>query len=323
MEYVIDIKDSMNAVVGKTPTATTLQAKEPVAPKVNPMVAVKPVVAPVPKIQQKVTVLYHDNCTDGWCSAYLLKKHYPDATLVPVKYGQEPPLVEGGLLIIADFSYSKDQLLDMKSKVDKIVVLDHHETAQDALRGLDFCTFDMNESGASLTAAYIKKLSPSFVVPWFVEYVKDRDLWAWKLTSSRSVSAFIRTFESTVQAWDNLAKISPSSAVSHGEAILSAQEQVIKIILKNGTEVNYEGHKIFVVNSSCYQSEIGEYGYSELGYVFVVVYYIEASGKVNVSLRAKDFNVGKEAKRYGGGGHKLAAGCSFNSLEEFKRQFIR
>lgn len=272
-----------------------------------------------------VTVIYHKNCTDGWCSAYQLKKFYPDANLIAVNYGEKVPEIPAGTnkLIIADFSFKKDILLDLKSKVPDLIVLDHHKTAKEDLEGLDFCTFDMNESGASLVSKYLKGLDAKYVEPWFVSYVKDRDLWTWNLPESRAVSAFISTFEKTMEAWDALSKKSVSDATSCGKAIIAYQKQLIESILKSAVSVKYEGHDILVVNSSCLSSEIGEEMYENRGAVFGVIYYVACDGKVNVSLRAKDFDVSTEARRYGGGGHRLAAGCQFNSIEDFNREFIR
>lgn len=284
---------------------------------------VKPKVAVKAEPPKRVTVLYHRNCTDGWCSAYQLKKKFPDAKLIDVNYNEDPPeIVDTDLLIIADFSYPKDVLLDLKSKVSEIVILDHHKTAKDQLEGLDFCTFDMNESGASLVAAYLKKLDPTYKTPWFVDYVKDRDLWTWTLPESRAVSAFIRTFEMTMEDWDKLATVDVATASKSGQAILLAQKQVIDIVLKNAIRVNYEGHDIVIVNSSCYQSEIGEAA-CEAGAVFAVIFNIRSDKKVSVSFRSKGYNVSREALRYGGGGHVMAAGCVFERYEDFVREVIR
>lgn len=315
MEDKIDVKQSIGVDVVKTTPAVTTGRIQSAVPNVSATPKTEPM--------KRVTVLYHRNCTDGWCSAYLLKKVFKNAVLIDVNYGENPPeIIDTDLLIIADFSYPKDALLDLKSKVKEIVVLDHHKTAKDQLEGLDFCTFDMNESGASLVAAYLKKLYPTYTSPWFVDYVKDRDLWTWTLPESRAINAFIRTFEMSEEDWDKLIAVNASIASKSGQAILAAQKQVIDGVLKNAIKVKYEGHDAVVVNSSCYQSEIGEAA-CETGAAFAVVFSIRSDKKVSVSFRSKGYNVAREALRYGGGGHVQAAGCVFDRYEDFVREIIR
>lgn len=300
-----------------------VEDKIDVTQKIKAEVVKTPVVAKVAVTPKSVAVLYHRNCTDGWCSAYQLKKKFPDAVLVSVNYNEDvPELPQTDLLIIADFSYSKEILLDLKSKVKEIVVLDHHITAQEQLKDLDFCTFDLNESGASLVAAYLKKLDPTYKAPWFVDFVKDRDLWTWTLPESRSVSAFIRTFDMTMEDWDKLAVVDVGTASKSGQAILAAQDQAVNFVLKNARIVQYEGHQVAIVNSSVFQSEIGEAA-CKAGSVFAVVFHIRSDGKVSVSFRSQTYDVSKEASRYGGGGHKLASGCVFDRYQDFVREIIR
>jgi hypothetical protein len=40
-------------------------------------------------------------------------------------------------------------------------------------------------------------------------------------------------------------------------------------------------------------------------------------GKVKVGVRATDFDTTIITKHFGGGGHRLASGCKFDSLQEF------
>jgi len=308
VEDKINVTQSMSAEVGKTPSA------------VSPTGSVKRETR-----STNVVVMYHSNCTDGWCSAYQLKKHFKLANLIPVGYSDPVPEVPEGtdILIIADFSFKAEVLLDMKSKVKEIVVLDHHKTAKDQLEGLDFCTFDMNESGASLVAKYIKSISPGYVAPWFVDYVKDRDLWTWKLPNSREVSEYIRLFDYTVEAWDELSKGSAEQGGVIGASLLKAKKITIDQILKSAIRTKYDGHDIVVVNSTCFQSELGEAACESEGVAFAAIFSVRSDNRISVSFRSKGFDVSREAMRYGGGGHVMAAGCVFDKFEDFVREIIR
>lgn len=81
-------------------------------------------------------VLYHGNCYDGFGAAYAAWRVFgDDATYIPVVYGQPfPPEVPvGATVYILDFSYPRDELIEHHGWSKKLVVLDHHATARDAL----------------------------------------------------------------------------------------------------------------------------------------------------------------------------------------------
>lgn len=119
-----------------------------------------------------ITVLYHDNCTDGMMSGFLLYKLFQllniEAEFIPVNYGRDLPVIKGDSLYIVDFSYPKEKidLLIEKYKLDSVVILDHHEKAANEHGGYgvyDHTSFDCNctfkfakeRSGAGLVYDYI------------------------------------------------------------------------------------------------------------------------------------------------------------------------
>ena len=99
-------------------------------------------------------VLYHDDA-DGYASAMAAYMVYEDrATYISVQYGQAFPidnLTNTDNVFILDFSYKKEILEEVHSKVALLVVLDHHETAMQDLDHLDYAVFDMSKSGAMLS----------------------------------------------------------------------------------------------------------------------------------------------------------------------------
>jgi len=110
-------------------------------------------------------VLYHGTknekgedigCQDGYCARFVLEMWggLKDAEFVPGGYHLPPPDVQGRDVIIVDLSYPRVTLLDMKQRARSLVVLDHHKSAADELKDLDFCFFDMDHSGAWLAWQY-------------------------------------------------------------------------------------------------------------------------------------------------------------------------
>ncbi len=212
--------------------------------------------------------------------------------------------------MIVDFSYKREILLDVKSRARSLVVLDHHQTAQKDLEGLNFCKFDMTKSGAMLTWEYFYPSKP----PTIIEYVQDRDLWQWKLPSSKEVSAAIASYPFDFDIWDELS-ISISQLVNEGRAILRYQNQVIDRLLKNAYKHNINGDEVLVVNTANFQSEVGERLCLEpFNQPFGVTYFNRNEEETNFSLRSRkiegkdEVDVSIIAKAFGGGGHKNAAG---------------
>lgn len=162
-------------------------------------------------------IIYHGGCPDGFCSAWVAAKWRRACgsgyELHAATYGEDPPPVAGRHVLIVDFSYPRDTLLEMDRQAASLHVFDHHATAQQDLGGLSFAVFDMDESGASLTW---RKLFPEVDVPPVVAYVRDRDLWRWELPESKEVSAYVMSTPHTIEAWDELAKLTTDELIDRG-----------------------------------------------------------------------------------------------------------
>jgi hypothetical protein len=143
-------------------------------------------------------VIYHHNCIDGFTAAWCAWKVYGDsATYIPAQYNEPAPDVTGDDVLIVDFSYARSTLLAMRESAKSLRVLDHHKTAEEDLRGLDFCLFDMNRSGAGIAWDELKTGER----PPLVAYVEDRDLWRFALPDSKIINAFIGSYDFSFDMW--------------------------------------------------------------------------------------------------------------------------
>lgn len=265
-------------------------------------------------------VLYHANCADGLCAAWSAWRVFGGAAdYQPVCYGQSPPDVRGRNVYILDFSYKRPDLLGMVATARRLVLLDHHKTAQADLDGVGavltgqqaappHVVFDMNKSGARLAWEHFH---PGQESPWLVDYVEDRDLWRWQLADSRAVSAGIAsrplTFEQFDEYFDEPGP--PGLLVMDGKAILRYQANLIDTHVRNAVEVEMAGERVLAVNATCLFSDIA--GKLAESRPFGVAWFVRQDGKVQVSLRSRGeggADVSEVAKRYGGGGHRNAAG---------------
>lgn len=144
-------------------------------------------------------ILYHQiktgtDCSDGIAAAWVARRAYEPISLnlqiIGVCYDGELPSVESGdAIVIVDFSYPLAVIQEWESKGCVVRVFDHHKTALDNLSGFSGAIFDMAESGATLT--WREMFSPP--MPVFLSYIKDRDLWEWKLPQSKEINEAIAT----------------------------------------------------------------------------------------------------------------------------------
>lgn len=271
----------------------------------------------------KKQIIYHASCTDGFCSAWLCHLVWPDAEFIPANYGWDPPDVTGNDVLIVDFSYDREILLEMAAKAAKIEILDHHRTAQRKLQGLSFCTFDMTKSGARLTWDYLieKKLfNPweywsgfSSMVHWLVEYVEDYDLHLQVQPDYEEVCAAIRNHDFTFEAYDKLALRSPHELCLEGRPVVRYQKWLIDHHVKYSQIVEINGVKGRGCQCSMNKlwSKVGESILEAFPDIpFAVIWQDTIDGYRLYSLRARKrgFDVGELAESMGGGGHKEASG---------------
>ena len=101
-------------------------------------------------------------------------------------------------------------------------------------------------------------------------------------------------------------------AVKRGSYILSYSKTVIKKIAEKAVARKLTGHDALVVNASHWMSEVGN-ALSPHCDLAMIWYHDHEDKKIKVSLRAFHDNIDASeiAKQFGGGGHKSAAGFTW------------
>lgn len=259
-------------------------------------------------------VIYHSNCPDGLGAAAVLYYAAPDTTtFIPGTYGDPLPEALGGDLsdtdvYVVDFSYSREILDALQTRVRTLVVIDHHKTAEEALRGAPYAHFDMAHSGAVLTWKYNY---PERAVPQVLQYLEDRDLWLWALPRSKEVSAAlgakglgperIEAFAGHIDTFD------VEQVANVGAELLAWQDVMVCRLAESSWVVG----KSRIVNTPLFQSEVCNRLLELHPDCQVAVAYMDKPGnKRIVSLRSRKNgpDVSVLAKAHGGGGHPQAAG---------------
>jgi hypothetical protein len=248
-------------------------------------------------------VLYHAECADGFGAAWAIWKRFPSAQFIAVKHGDPPPgNLAGQRIVIVDFSYSRPILENMAREASRLLVLDHHITAEKALAGLPYAYFDLKKSGAVLAWEWAHD-EPA---PWLLEYIQDKDLWQWALPASREINAALASYPFDFKLWDSFRQ---KELEQEGRAILRYENELVSKLAAHATMVSFQGEVVPAVQSPVLTSQIGER--LSPHYPFCIIWH-DKNGRRYYSLRSRESgtDVGSIAAAFGGGGHTHAAGFS-------------
>jgi len=253
-------------------------------------------------------VIYHADCTDGMGAAYSAWKCLGNrADYYPCKHGQGPPDVTGKVVAILDFSFNNTTTKQMIEEAENLIVIDHHKSAMVELHDVTNTHFDMTHSGARLAWDFFH---PGKEVPKFIDYIEDRDLWKWELPYSREFSA---AFDMVPFRFEEFEKFEDDSvfddAVKRGSYVLAYSKTVVKKVCEKASHRTLDGMDVLVVNASHWVSEIGARLSPDCD--VAVIYYMDHNDfLIKFSLRSfhDHVDVSEIAKKFGGGGHKKAAG---------------
>lgn len=270
--------------------------------------------------------IYHANCTDGFGSAWVVRKAFKKGNVDFHQgvYGESPPDVTDREVIMVDFTYKNDVVLEMAKTAKSILIIDHHKSAeadlvfnqQDLAEG-DYCPidmiFDMNHSGAVLTWFHF---FPDLEPPQLLQHIEDRDLWKFEMEGTRPILANLFSYSYNFKLWDDLMEENPMDLVSGGEAIERKHlKDVNKLIEVGKTRMSIAGHDVPVLNAPGFFSSDAGHIMGE-GEKFAACYWFVPDGVV-FSLRSSSeggLDVSEIATQYGGGGHANAAGFKVETL---------
>lgn len=298
------------------------------------------------------TVIYHANCSDGigaaWVIYHLARKNsdtFNDIEFLGYNDRENPPNLEGKNVVIVDFSFIKSKMLEIIAQAKSVLVLDHHDTAQKDLEGLDApnfsCVFDMSRSGAKIAWDYYHPDRTSFgSTPWFILYIQDRDLWQWKLNNSKAISECLYkerrvTFEGLENLYRNIKNGMEIEDMDYmiakgGELLGPKEDMVMKYtrMSKLCTFTIPDFSEFTVRAIDCPRELRSDVGnrivtlYDDCMFALLWSYDLETD-EWWCSLRGgrTDINLADVAKTFGnGGGHKNAAGfCIKTHLRDHVR----
>lgn len=275
-----------------------------------------------PKKLKPIVVLYHAECRDGFTAAWAAwKKFGSKADYVPVKLGNPPlPEITDRVVYTLDFMYYSPYLEKFMDDNKKVVAIDHHISAKDFIKKVPEHVFDIKHSGAALAFKYFH---PNKKMPRIVGLVEEGDLWKFRSKYVKEVLAYTELLDFDFKIWDKLISLGEKEKnyqkfAENGAAIISYKDKIIEYIVRsNAYPVIFESHKIYAINAPRFlRSQIGQL-LAEKYSPFSLVWQRDKK-RIEVSLRSNgDLDVSKIAFKFGGGGHRNAAGFSLSANSKF------
>lgn len=277
----------------------------------------------------KTAIIYHKADLDGIGSAAIVLREEPDAELYPADYEDEPYEVDnfkGKDVYIVDFCPKEIEKIKEVSASFKWI--DHHKSAMERHRKLWESEDvngerDLKHSAIYLTYVYFNGKED---IPEAVKYIEDYDMWWFKegwRTQTFCEYASLQLKTPKDEYWeclldtDRIAEEMCDSWTDKGNVLMKAKDDRIDKTLLHITEKQWGKHKVGIVNTNHDISNTGN-EIAKKGYDIGIVWRY-SNGKIMVGFRSLKVDVSKIAKEYGGGGHKLASGCSidFQTLMEW------
>lgn len=291
---------------------------------------------------------YHGADEDGKLSAFLVKKlarHYDgyEKEFIPINYGMDFPfetIIPGEQIFIVDYSIFPDEMNRLLEITSDVIWLDHHISA---IKRYEDANFDVNRikglrydgiAACMLTWCYLTfiykfgfftgtKFNESMTehAPWFVKYVSDFDVWKFKYgrdTKCFEMGLQICDLEPTSDRTNIFERLmneilSEEKIIDLGEDLLIYRDNWAKEYCEHvGFETEFEGYKCFAMNLAMISSDHFQSVDADKYDMFIGFSF---NGKAwNYSLRSTKVDCSQIAMKYGGGGHKGAAGFSVDSL---------
>lgn len=275
---------------------------------------------------KKIAIIYHAHCPDGFTAAWSAwKKFGAKADYYAVEPRALPRVAfKGRDIYILDNSVSKEDMAALQAKKNNVTVIDHHFSSEDDVKGAPNYMFDNEHSGAVLAWEYFHPNKP---MPLYLKNVEDIDLWRFKVPHTLELSMIANLTKYDFKEWSKfIASVENpekrKELIAQGKLLLRYNAELIRRLVENAYPVELLGHKAYAVNSPILQSETGN-AICKTKAPIAILWY-ERNGMNRFSLRSDGtVDVSALAAKFGGGGHKAAAGFTLPANELFPWKVLK
>ena len=283
---------------------------------------------------------FYHNDMDGKCAGFWvdLSVGLHDLThensMIAIDYKDRFPIEsirKDEQIYIVDFSIEPVVMRQLLAITKDVTWIDHHKTAIEKYQDFELPIRGIRKDGIAgcvLTYLYIHHLTARgdgeikpldekmfAEVPRFTKLIGDRDVWAWKYgDTTKHFHDGMQIYDTDPKA-DIWVKVMDDNyldkVVEQGRTVERFKKIQRKEYLESYSyEAEFEGYRAIVCNTPDRTSEFFD---SKPGYDLMMVYVFDGK-QYTVSLYSTKIDVSEIAKKYGGGGHKGAAGFPCKTL---------
>lgn len=273
--------------------------------------------------------IYHMSDFDGVCSAAIIKLIHPECIMLPIDRGYD---FDWGLIEKDEEVYMVDYSFDLEDmkKLNELTTLhwfDHHISAIEEVKRTGFVasgSMVLDTSSSACKLVYDSLLDGMYISDKTIDCISDWD------TGDRNSEAkyFQYGLRSTVgsmdydnDVWNKLIIVGDEDCfdeiIEQGKLICRFMEETNARMAKSYSFVTeFEGLNALCINTSIGGSEVFESIYDPEIHDIMILYRYNKFGTWGYSLRSDkdEVDCAEIASRFGGGGHKGAAGFGSNDL---------
>lgn len=269
----------------------------------------------------KPLIIYHGDCNDGFGAALAAYLKYKDnAEYIPGMYDGFVPDVTDRDVLIFDYHFKHDILVEMHKKAKSLLLLDHHATVMDSLSDLPYAQFNVEKSGAMLAWEYFFN-EPT---PEMFHWLQDRDLWENKYPESNNFFYYLNSKPYSLEVWADIFQqlqnpIKRQEILTTGNAIYNYYKTQLDLVIKHHAQtITIDGIEGWIINANrMFATEIGSI-LARKNNSFALIWSINEKNHVGVSVRSVALCSARViAEKYQGGGHEHAAKFRMNPNDFF------
>ena len=268
------------------------------------------------------TICLHHNDADGRAAAAIVRRALgAEVKLHEINYGEPVPwnkVEKAQHVVMVDFSLSRFEMLRLADG-RTFTWIDHHKSALDEMESAASAWPGLRDIGQAGCVLAWRYFFPGLPVPRAVVLIGDRDIWVNLEPDSAYFNEGLRQEENhpdNDKLWQPLLDDDPQAVqelVSHGAMLHEARlREMRSFVSRLGYRVNFEGYDTLVVNRRG-DGDMGQH-IRDLGYA-IAYCYLEGpqNGRIItfVTLYSAQVDVAEIAAKFGGGGHRGAAGFTF------------
>jgi len=296
-------------------------------------------------------VFYHHDA-DGHCAAFWVRLsattnrnnclNAKEEDFIEIDYGIPFPferIAKDETVWILDYSIPPAEMNQLFGITEDVTWIDHHKTAIAAysdypreIRGIR----TVGIAGCVLTYLYlhhmtnkgegpIRPFSDEDVlnVPYFTALIGDRDVWAFKYgdaSSYFSLGLFTYDWSLASNIWQRMLADHydhtdlVNNIIEKGKIInIYCERSAARYVQQYAGTVMFEGIRTVAVNHGRISIEFFK-NVSDQGDIYLGYAWDPKLGKYRVAMRSSTVDVSVIARKYGGGGHKNAAGFETKEL---------